>query len=296
MPPPAPAPPRPATPAQVLARVESGMTLAVIASLDGYPARRTIHRWARADPGFAQALAYARAWGAGERRGRAIAARAYDPDLAEAFLQAVRRGTPVRDLVRQPPWPNRERLTAWKRERPDFAQALAEAAQFAREGRDPAWTRFDQAVADQVVLRVSRGESVPQVARDPDMPGETALRRWRRRRPEFDAVLKAAKRAGHRRRMQGRCACTPELTEAVVRHILHGGSLRSAAQAVPGAPHPVTLYAWTRRHPAFATEIAAAKRFRDDMLADRELESGAQGGALRKRLGQLSGGARRRAG
>jgi len=294
--PPTPAYPRAAMQAQVLARIESGMSHAAIETLPGYPSRQTIHRWAKADPDFARNLAYARAWAAGERGGRAIAARAYDPARAEAFLLAIRRGTPVRELVKLPEWPNRDRLNAWKRERPDFAQAIVASARFSREVRGPAWGRFDQAVADRIVLRVRKGETVPQVASDPDMPGETALRRWRRRRPDFDTALTWAKLAGHRRRMHARCACTPELTEAIARHLIHGGSLRSAAQTVPGCPHPVTLYGWTRRHPQFAEDIAAAKSFRDDMLVDRIADSEGRDGALRKRLGQVSGGAKRRAG
>jgi len=288
--------PRAQMQAQVLARMERGMSQAAIAALPGYPSRQTIHRWARADPDFARQLTYARSWGRDERRGHALQAQGYDHARAEAFLLAVRRGTPVRQLVRHREWPHRDRLDAWKRERPDFAQALKDAAQFAREARDPAWARFDPAVADQIVLRLSKGETVPDLARDPAMPGETALRRWRRRHPHFDTVLKIAKQAGHRRRMQARSACTPALTEAIAHHILHGGSLRSAAQAVAGAPHPVTLYAWLRRHPAFAEEIAAARRFRDDMLVDRIVDSQGRGGALRQRLGQVSGGARRRTG
>ena len=286
--------PRAQMQAQVLAAVERGMTQATMASLPGYPHRQTIHRWAKADPIFAQNLAYARAWAAGERRGRTIAAQGYDPVRAEALLLAVRRGAAVRDLVRMPEWPNRDRLNAWKRERPEFAQAILAAARFAREERDRAWAKFDQAVAGKVLLRVSKGETVPQVSRDPQMPGETALRRWRRRRPDFDTVLKIAKLAGHRRRMRGRCACTPELTEAIAIHIIHGGSLRSAAQTVPGAPHHVTLYGWVRRRPDFAAEMAAAVQFRDDMLIERILESEGRDAALRQRLGQLSGGAKRR--
>lgn len=272
------------------------MSQRAVEQLPGYPTRVTIHRWAKADPIFAQNLAYARAWAAGERRGRAIATQGYDAARAEAFLLAVRRGTAVRDLVRMRQWPNRERLDAWRRERPEFAQAIVAAARFAREERDRAWAKFDQGVADRVVLRVSKGEALPQVARDPNMPGETALRRWRRRRPDFDTVLKMAKLAGHRRRMQRRCTCTPELTEAIAHHVIHGGSLMSAAQAVPGAPHHVTLYRWVRRHPDFAAEMAAAARFRDEMLLDRLLESDGRDAAPRQRLGQLSGGAKRRAG
>lgn len=286
--------PRAAMQAQVIAAIERGMPQAVMASLPSYPTRQTIRRWAKADPGFAQNLAIARAWAAGERRGRAIAAHSYDPARAEAFLLEVRRGTPVRTLVKRAEWPNRDRLDVWKHQRPDFAKAIVDAAQFARDGRDPDWTRFDQTVADQVVLRLSKGETVPQISRDPHMPGETALRRWRRRYPHFDTVLKIAKGAGHRRRMQGRSACTTALTEAIAHHIIHGGSLRSAAQSVANAPHHVTLYAWTRRHRDFAAEIARAKRFRDDMLIDRILDGGARDTSLRQRLGQLTGGARPR--
>jgi hypothetical protein len=50
--------PRAAMQAQVLARVERGMALAAVASLPEYPSRQTIHRWAKADPIFAQNLAY----------------------------------------------------------------------------------------------------------------------------------------------------------------------------------------------------------------------------------------------
>lgn len=288
-----PAYPRTVTQALVLARLQSGMSQAAVASLPGYPSRQTIHRWTRADPVFALNMAEARAWGLGERRGRAIAAGSYDAARAEALLLAIRRGTALRDLVRLPEGPNRQRLNAWKRQRPDFARALVDSARFARDQPRRAWAKFDQAVADQVVLRVSKGETVPQVARDPAMPGETALRRWRRRRPDFDTVLQIAKGAGHRRRMQQRCACTPRLTRAIAHHIIHGGSLRSAARAVPGAPHHVTLYGWVRHRRDFAAEMAAAANFRDTTLQDRLLECDAQDPALRQRLGQLSGGAKR---
>ena len=287
-----PAYPRAAIQALVLARLQSGMSHTAVASLPGYPSRQTVHRWARADPVFALNLAQVGAWGLGERRGQAIAAAGYDASRAEAFLLAVRRGTAVRALVRLPDEPNRQRLDAWKRQRPDFAQALTDAASFAREHPRRAWARFDQAVADQVVVRVSKGETIPQVATDPALPGETALRRWRRRWPDFDTVLKIAKGAGHRRRMRQRCTCTPRLTKAIAHHIVLGGSLRSAATAVPGAPHHVTLYGWVRRRPEFAAEMAAAAAFRDTTLQDRLMECDAQDPALRQRLGQLNGGAK----
>jgi len=152
---------------------------------------------------------------------------------------------------------------------------------------------------------VAGGEALPDLVKDPTMPGERALDRWRRRQPEFKAGLKAAHLMGHRRRMAAQSACTPALTQAIVAHILRGGSLHSAARAVRGAPHHVTLYGWMRRRPAFAQEIAWACVARDERLLDLGLimagaaspgaAAGDQGrlAALRKRVGQLRGGHRR---
>jgi hypothetical protein len=292
------------TQARVLARIEAGYTARGLSELGGYPCRRTLWRWARQDPGFAAQLARARDWRRAVRREAALAREAFDEGRAEAFLLRVRRGETVRALVRTPGQPNRDVLDAWKRLRPDFARALAAAARFSAELREPDWP-FDQAAADRIVVRVSRGEELRAIEKEPGAPGRVALRRWRRRHPEFAAALKLAGLAGHQGRMAGRRLCTPALTARIAAHVRRGGSLASAS-GLDGAPHRVTLYGWMRTRPDFAREIRWAQAERDDRLLDRALEvvegstpqtaaaDRVRLGALRRRMGQVGGGRRRR--
>lgn len=251
-----PAYPRATMMAAVCDALERGAVLREIAARPGWPSRQTLHRWSVADPAFAARLAEAR----NLRRGLRTEGRpGFDPAIAEAFLLRVRRGEPVRRLVRAPGMPNRERLTRWKAERPDFAAALAAAARFSREIRDRAWTRYDPAAAEAVIARVNAGEPMAQVCADPDLPGETALRRWRAREPDFARALAAAQRAGHRRRMAGRRRLTPILRTAIVARLSNGESLRQVSMA-PGMPHYTTLMAWRRTDPAFALLLDVVRR------------------------------------
>jgi hypothetical protein len=96
---------------------------------------------------------------------------------------------------------------------------------------------------------------LPELLSDPALPGETAVRRWRRREPNFDRALRAAHRSGHRRRMAGRVALTKDLADEILELLVAGESLREASRAF-GMPHYVTLMAWQRRDPEFARMVA----------------------------------------
>ena len=251
-----PAYPRATMMAAVCAALEAGATLRQIAARPGWPSRQTVHRWAVEDPTFAARLSEAR----NLRRGVRTQARGgFDPELAEAFLLRVRRGETVRRLVRTPGMPNRDRLDRWKAERPEFAAALAQAARFSREVKDSPWARYDPVAADAVIVRVNAGETMACVCADPDLPGETALRRWRAREPDFAKALRAAQRAGHRARMATRVKLTPELSEEILLRMAHGASLRQVAMA-PGMPHYTTLMAWQRRDEGFAWLLEMGRR------------------------------------
>jgi hypothetical protein len=297
--------PRAEVQARLLARIEAGYTNAALATLQGYPSAATIKRWARKDPAFAARLADARTLGRGVRSQGAVGIRIYDEGRAEAFLLQVRCGQTVGALLRTPGQPNRAALTAWKRQRPDFAAALMDSVRFSRQVRDPRWARYDEAVADRLILRVFHGERLRDLMRDPTLPGRTAIRRWRRLEPAFAGALQAAVRAGYRRQGHTRNRCTPELTDAVAAHILEGGSIHTAAR-LPGMPHYVTLYAWRHGHPEFARAIALAEQIRNDTLMDRAVAVAeactpqtlvadrAAIAAARQRVGQLTDGRRSR--
>ena len=276
--------------AQVCDLLARGYRLWQVEAIDGMPSRQTINRWRRADAGFAFNMAQARTYGRALVSELSPDRHAFDAGRAEAFLVKVRLGYPVRTLVRTDGQPGRDTLNAWKARAPGFADALVEAVAFARANRPLPWP-FDQVVADQIVMRVNRGETLPALWKDPSLPGRDALRRWRKRVPAFDAVMRMAVLGGHRRRMRARVGCTPQLTERVMEAILMGGSLRSAGRA-PGMPHPVTLYGWVRTRRDFAEAVQQACVDREDWFADAELTAAEEAtpetmAQARRRIGEI---------
>lgn len=247
-----PAYPREVMQGRICAAVEAGATLDRLAGRPGWPSRQTVYRWTLDSPDFARRLKEARGW----RRGLGVqAGPVFDAALADAFLLRVRRGESVRALVRLEGMPNRDRLSRWKRERPDFAAELEAAVRFSHGLRPLAWARFDEAMADGIVARVAAGAPLPQVLADPALPGETAVRRWRAREPDFDKALRTAQRAGHRRRMARRVKLTPMLSDYILKRLTAGASLRQISFD-PGMPHYVTLMTWRRRDSEFARMLA----------------------------------------
>lgn len=296
------------TPAQIAAYKEAvfhrraaGESLESICADPGWPSRPTLRKWAREDCEFATRID-------GGRSVHATRPRfPFDPDKAQRFLLRIRLGHPIGDLIREADMPQRRELTAWKRREPAFAADLAQATAFAdanrrRHGataRRPRRSRmrFDQDVADRIVLAVMRGATLPQIARDPAFPTRLGLRRWREANPEFDEVLRRAAGAGHRARGKARVDqhCSPELMDRIAARIAAGASLHSLA-AQRGMPSLYTLYKWVRDRPDFAALVADASTDRADTLTGRAVDLIERQGfaaapavkAIRKRLGQLA--------
>lgn len=287
--------------AEVFRLRAAGLSLEAICAQPGWPSRPTLRKWARADPELAAAID-------GGRSVHATRPRfPFRPEVAERFLLRIRLGYPIGDLIREPDMPQRRELTAWRNREPAFAAALAASTAFADQNRRRygatarhtrrSRMRFDQDVADRIVLAVIRGATMPQIARRPEFPTRLGLRRWRRAQPEFARVLAVAQAAGHRTRGKARvdAHCTRELTDEIGARIVEGASLHSLSKA-PDTPSLYALYKWVRDRPAFAAEVAAASEFRDTLLTERALtviERQGEAGlptarALRKRLGQLN--------
>lgn len=261
MPPPYPA--RHVIMSEVVEWVGRNWTLRQIEARDGMPSRHTLARWMKATPVFAQQVADARRRVRFEVRQAQQAQQGFCAAQAEAFLERVRSGEPVRELVRRPEGPSRHRLDQWKVERPDFAAALAEAMAAVRRRRpSPA---YDEAAADAFLVRLARGGS----ARG-GKPGRTLVRQWRAADEEFAGSYEAAKRIGHRRRMRARSKYTPALVDKIVARIELGDSLLSVSRR-RGMPHHGTLYGWLRTRPDFAAAVSAACDARDFILNEQKL-------------------------
>src|SRR5689334_9430300 len=67
-------------------------------------------------------------------------------------------------------------------------------------------------------------------------------------------------------------SATRQRTQAIVDHILTGGSLASYARR-RGAPCRNTLYEWMQRDAAFAAQVAEACEHREDWYLEQQFEA-----------------------
>jgi len=248
--------------AEIVARVDAGEYLNAVCASPGLPSVLTVRTWSRADPLFGEALAAAR------RRGTWRRLWVVDEAKAQAFLARARAGEPIRSLLGRPGMPSQTAYRRWKLAQAPFAEAAFALLQ-RRNERVGAWSHtrrkaFDPAVADRIIARLNTGPGLKALLRaDPELPSREVVARWRRERPEFDAVLRmmiAAKRA--------QAPPVPEvLVEDVVEHIVTGGTFLSYSRQ-PDGPAYNTLRRWMR-DPHFAREVAKACEWREEWYRDQ---------------------------
>lgn len=270
----------------LLTRVAAGERLMAVCAETGMPSYGSVYAWAKAEPVFAAELAAAR------RRGDFIRNGAFDEAKAEALLARLRAGEPITSILRDPAMPSRRVYAYWRATQAPFAEQVYRLNQVradarVQRGRDR-WRPFDQALADAIVVRVSRGELLADILNSAaSLPSRGVVIRWRRLQPEFDQALRFAIRVGRRRRVQGPGRCTPEFTQLVADEIRQGESLASLARR-PDMPCLTTLYTWVRKHPAFAAEIAQACEDREDWFTDQVMMLADGPGDFKDRYRQIA--------
>jgi len=282
---------------ELIARVAAGETVRAVCAEPHMPHEGSVCRWALSEPWFAEALANARR--------RATARRSYDFDdaKAQAFLARLRAGEAIRALQRDASMPGRRTLRYWRATQGEFASEVFRLVGFHRAERGRRQLRseprdWDEAVADRVLLMIGRGHSGKRLGEvDPALPGYRVIRRWRRERPEFDAEVRVTQRMG---RLARGWARRRAVLEPLLNGIVRGGSLNSLS-GKNGLPCRATLYAWVRRDPAFAREVAQACDDREDWYTDQMQIIADEAGPisvadarrrvapLSRRLGQLRG-------
>ena len=252
--------------ATIVARVAAGETVVEIALEAGMPSASCVQVWRRADAGFAGELAAARV------RGEWIRRRRFDEAVA-AFVARLAAGATVRSLLGTPGMPSQWTYRYWRATDVGFQAALWRL-QGAREerrlvGLKGRYRPWDEAMADRVLLAVMRGATLRSLlASDKAFPSLAVLARWRWEEPVWDKALRMAMRAGRRaRRREPPKALAEEIGERIVR----GASLRSLG-AEPDMPCAATLYAWVKRWPAFAAEVARACDWREEFLNDQMID------------------------
>jgi hypothetical protein len=263
------------TQARVIDRVERGWSLRRLQHEPGFPSAALVQHWARKDPGFRVRLQRAIEWRRVRHRPAAPWHGSFDFVCAERLLARVRAGESLFRLTEEGGFPYWKKLRVWRRERPEFEAALqaamAEGRTARRRGARRRWAAFDQAAADQIIVRVSRGEALRAIAGPRSgLPCLQIIRRWRRENRAFGGAMEVAVRVGWRRRGAARRGPGEALTGKIVEAIARGASLRALA-ARPDMPDGATLWRWLRDDPGFCRAVAEASRDRDVGLLDEAL-------------------------
>lgn len=158
----------------------------------------------------------------------------YDVRLGAAICRRLAAGESLRAICRHDPtMPTEKTVWNWARAHPEFrlmkdhalgvARAASLAAQGARDqARHPAVRRrawnagFDgycQGVADEILLRVMRGEGLSEVCRDPGLPCVGTAYNWMRRYPDFLEQYRRAKALAPEIMLEEACEDLPWLGE-----------------------------------------------------------------------------------
>ncbi|MGA0607737.1 hypothetical protein ACO2Q0_17230 [Phenylobacterium sp. VNQ135] len=117
----------------------------------------------------------------------------YAKALIDGLLKRIAQGESLAAICREPGMPSRNTVMRWARERPTIRRAIdrarAAAGQFGTGGR----STYCPVTAQEIFRRVSEGESLSSVCRDPAMPAMSTVTLWRQRRPDFDDAMLLAR-------------------------------------------------------------------------------------------------------
>jgi hypothetical protein len=253
----------------LLTRIAAGELPSRICAEPGMPSWSSVSRWSHEDPAFGERLAQAR------RVGMHRYCWQFDEAKAKVLLARLAAGESIMSIIADPAMPTWPVYTYWRANQGEFAEAVHRLNKFKWEARAAraaaAFRVFDPVVADRVVLAIMRGARLrPPTAIHPDFPGLATLARWRREQPDFDQTLRKAIRIG--RRVRKAAGPPPAMVDKILDRLSEGLSLHQVSLR-PGMPCAQTLYAWRRRHPAFAATVASAYAFTRERREDARREA-----------------------
>ena len=117
----------------------------------------------------------------------------FSAKLARVVCARVAAGESQLAICADPGMPSRATLGRWARERPAFARIFARAR--ALGGRNPMGrpSSYCPVVAHEVLVRVTEGETLSSISRDPAMPSMDVIFHWRRTNADFAQAMRQAR-------------------------------------------------------------------------------------------------------
>lgn len=177
--------------------------------------------------------------------------RARWPELKAEIARRTARGERLKDICAPEGMPSAAAVLGWRRRDPLFDREMADAMALGRTRRDA----FDPAVAKALLDRLSAGEALAAVVRDPAMPSWRRLRLWRATAPGFAEALglQAEGKAGIRiqRLRERRRAFDQAAADRIIVGLNRGEGLRALLNGDPSLPSAATVARWRRENREF---------------------------------------------
>lgn len=182
--------------------------------------------------------------------------------VREEVLARLGRGERLHDICRPAGMPDARTVWRWSRQDAGFAARLALAKQ---RGRDLRLTRFDPAVAADILRRMAEGEPMRRILGREGRPGRRTWRIWLANEPELAErafQLKAERRAAaaHRQRQARYRPFDGALADRIVARCHAGVTLEHMGEALPEAPSRPILKRWRREQREFDGALRTAIR------------------------------------
>jgi hypothetical protein len=117
----------------------------------------------------------------------------FSAKVARAICARVAAGETQAAICADPSMPSRGTLHRWARERPAFAKIFARARAFGNRNLKGQTSTYCPVVAHEIATRLSEGESLTAICRDPAMPSMGTIFYWRKSNAEFAEALRLAR-------------------------------------------------------------------------------------------------------
>jgi hypothetical protein len=157
-----------------------------------------------------------------DRRGQVVR---WSAEAARRVIARTAEGEPLLAMCKEPGMPALRTVMQWMAKRPDFAASLHEAR---RVGGGPFNGRksiYCVETAQAIFDRLSDGEGIVAICRDPTMPGYSTVQRWIRENQEFREAMATARDLHAERAFErGREICegvTPKTAQAAKVQLAH---------------------------------------------------------------------------
>lgn len=276
--------------ADLCAQLAAGRSMKAICRQPGHPHPTTVRAWRKADPAIAARFDAALAAQSIARE--AARPTAFDPGLFAQICARLETGEPLRDILRTPGMPSKDRLRAWRRQHAHVDQALEQRVVRHHRRKPAPAPPYDEQAADAFLLRVAKGELVRDLWKDPTTPSRRTWRAWTQQHPELKAAMRGAARHALRRREFATRKLTPALSAEICRRMYEDGLSLNQIGRQPDMPNLGTINYWQRDMPDFERAIASAREMLRDRLMDEvmliaEAATGATASADRLKIAAL---------